>query len=155
MANRYWVGNGGDWSDNTNHWSASSGGAGGASLPTSSDDVFFDANSFSAGSQTVTIDVTAYCLNMDWTGATDTPTLAGGLASHIYGSLTLIAGMTVTQSGYLYFRATSGTHTITTANLPSLPIINIYGIGGTFFLAIWMLFTVLSSVNKIITCKLR
>jgi len=44
MANRYWVGGSGNWSD-TAHWSTTSGGAGGASLPTSVDDVIFDANS--------------------------------------------------------------------------------------------------------------
>lgn len=52
MANRYWVGGSGDWYD-TGKWSASSGGASGASVPTLSDDVFFDANSAS-GSFTVT-----------------------------------------------------------------------------------------------------
>ena len=36
MANRYWVGNGGNWSD-TAHWSTTSGGSGGASVPTSTD----------------------------------------------------------------------------------------------------------------------
>lgn len=45
MANRYWVGGSGNWSDNTNHWSDSSDGSPGASLPTSSDDVFIDENS--------------------------------------------------------------------------------------------------------------
>lgn len=42
--NRYWVGGTGNWND-TSHWSASSGGSGGASVPTSNDDVFIDANS--------------------------------------------------------------------------------------------------------------
>lgn len=44
MANRYWVGGSGDWSD-TSHWSLTSGGAGGASVPTKFDDVFIDENS--------------------------------------------------------------------------------------------------------------
>ena len=46
MADRYWVGGTGTWSStNTANWSASSGGASGASVPTAADDVFFDANS--------------------------------------------------------------------------------------------------------------
>lgn len=46
MASRYWVGGSGTWvGGNTANWSATSGGAGGASVPTSADDVFFDANS--------------------------------------------------------------------------------------------------------------
>lgn len=40
---RYWVGNGGNTSwNNTANWSTSSGGAGGASVPGASNDVFFD-----------------------------------------------------------------------------------------------------------------
>jgi len=52
MANRYWVGGTGTWSNtNTTNWSATSGGAGGASVPTATDTPFFDTNS---GSGTVT-----------------------------------------------------------------------------------------------------
>jgi trimeric autotransporter adhesin len=39
---RYWVGGTGNWND-TNRWSTSSGGAGGADLPRSHDDVVFDS----------------------------------------------------------------------------------------------------------------
>ncbi len=52
MANRYWVGDGGNWHD-TAHWSSSSGGSGGSSVPGASDNAFFDANSFSSSGQTV------------------------------------------------------------------------------------------------------
>ena len=38
MASRYWKG--GNWSD-TNNWSATNNGAGGASVPNSSDDVYW------------------------------------------------------------------------------------------------------------------
>ncbi len=114
MANRYWVGNGGNWNDNTNHWAASSGGAPGASLPGSSDNVFFDANSFSSGSQTVTINVGATFLSMNWTGALNTPTLAGSSPLNCYGSLTLISGMTITFTGDIVFYA-SGLSTFATA----------------------------------------
>jgi len=44
MADRYWVGGSGNWDDPLK-WSTTSGGAGGASVPTSPDDVYFDANS--------------------------------------------------------------------------------------------------------------
>lgn len=54
MASRYWVGGTGNWS-NTARWSATSGGAGGASVPVAIDDVFFDANS-GLNNATVTID---------------------------------------------------------------------------------------------------
>ena len=46
MADRYWILGTGTWdSTSTTNWSTSSGGAGGASVPTASDNVFFDANS--------------------------------------------------------------------------------------------------------------
>lgn len=44
---RYWVGGSGNWSDNQ-HWSYASGGKGGAPVPTKSDVVFVDKNSFKA-----------------------------------------------------------------------------------------------------------
>lgn len=45
---RYWVGGTGNWS-NTLRWSTSSGGAGGASIPRSHDDVVFDSGSNATG----------------------------------------------------------------------------------------------------------
>lgn len=46
MANRFWVGGTGTWdASSTANWSATTGGASGASAPTSADAVFFDANS--------------------------------------------------------------------------------------------------------------
>ena len=55
MATRYWVGGSGTWnSTSTTNWSASSGGAGGASAPTYADDVVFDSLS-NATAYTVTL----------------------------------------------------------------------------------------------------
>jgi len=46
MANRYWVGGSGTWdASSTTNWATTSGGSSGASAPTSSDNVLFDANS--------------------------------------------------------------------------------------------------------------
>ena len=53
MAARYWVGGAGNWSSTTK-WSTTSGGASGASVPTSADDAIFDANS--GGKFTATVD---------------------------------------------------------------------------------------------------
>jgi hypothetical protein len=47
MADRYWVGGSGSW-NSTTKWSATSGGASGASVPTASDNAIFDANSGAA-----------------------------------------------------------------------------------------------------------
>ena len=61
MAARYWVGGTGTW-DNvvTTNWAATSGGAGGASAPTATDNVIFDANS-GTGTVTVTVGSGAAC----------------------------------------------------------------------------------------------
>lgn len=113
MADRFWVGGTGNWSDNTNHWSATSGGSPGASKPTSADNVYFDENSFTAAGQSVTVDETANCLDMDWTGATNTPTWAGISRLNVYGNFKLINAMTRTYTGTLYFSATAPGKTIT------------------------------------------
>ena len=55
MATRYWVGNSGQF-DDVAHWSLTSGGAGGASIPFGSfnDTAIFDVNSFTLDNQIVT-----------------------------------------------------------------------------------------------------
>lgn len=107
MANRYWVGGTGSWSGtNTANWSTSSGGASGASVPTSADDVFFDANSGTGTATITTSNMTVKSLNC--TGYTGT--LAGTAAISIAGSVTWGSGMTLTYSGTL---TVSGTGTYT------------------------------------------
>ena len=118
MANRFWVGGTGNWSDNANHWATTSGGSGGASLPTSSDNVYFDALSFTSSGQTVTVSSLAYCLDMDWTGATNTPTFLKNSATAIYGSLTLITNMIVSGAGNWNFYASTTGKTIDTKDVP-------------------------------------
>jgi len=110
--NLYWVGDGGNWS-NTAHWSLASGGAGGEAVPDADDNVFFDAASFTIGGQVVTIDIASPCLDMDWTGVTNTPDLAGSALLAVYGSLTFSASMTKSYSGSLRFYASAPGETIT------------------------------------------
>lgn len=99
--NFYWIGGTGNWGDG-NKWSLSSGGAPLGCTPNVTDNVFFDANSFTATGQTVTIDVPAFCNNMNWTGALFTPSLAGAQQLTIGGSLTLITAMTQTGAAPTY-----------------------------------------------------
>lgn len=55
--NCFWVGGSGTWSDAAAHWAAVSGGAPGAgNLPDADDDIFLDANSFTAGTQAISLD---------------------------------------------------------------------------------------------------
>ncbi|MFL5753122.1 MAG: T9SS type A sorting domain-containing protein [Bacteroidia bacterium] len=131
--NLYWRGGAGNW-DDVNHWSFTSGGAGGACVPTLVDNVFFNASSFSAGSKIVTINVNASCKNMSWTGATFTPTLAGTANLNIYGSLTLISGMNRTFTGLLNFKSTTSGNTITSAGKTFASDVHFDGAGGGWVL---------------------
>ncbi|WP_074238394.1 Calx-beta domain-containing protein [Chitinophaga niabensis] len=105
---RYWVGGSGDWNESA-HWSNTSGGPGGACVPTVANDVYFDAGSFTSGSSTVTISQgNAYCRNMDWTGATFAPVFnkaSNSLILEVWGSLTL--NNTVAINAQLYFVGTT------------------------------------------------
>lgn len=90
----YWVGNGGNTSDSTNHVATSSGGSGAAiNYPLPQDTLYFDANSFSSGSQTVLCDYSILSA-MDWSAVTNSPTLDINLGvtcygNHVYGPMTV------------------------------------------------------------------
>lgn len=133
----YWVGGSGNWSDYENHWATSSGGSTfHTQAPTSEDNVFFDANSFSLSGQSLTIDAEANCLDMDWTGVTNFPTINGsGIVLNVHGSLTLAADMTA-NLGFVEFESTTTGNTITTNGTAfgASSIIRFYGSGGEWSL---------------------
>ena len=92
MADRYWVGGTDNW-DGTpgTKWSATSGGAGGASIPTFADDVYFDAAS---GAVTVTVPSTSVSFrNLTCTGFTGSLIGTSGSVFYSYGNITTGAGM--------------------------------------------------------------
>lgn len=127
--NLYWVGGTGNWSDPA-HWSFSSGGAGGACVPTAGDNVFFDANSGSGF--TVNIDIeNAYCRNMNWVSATGTPVLSGSEEKglHIFGSLSFIPGMRQQFRGDVYFEGDKTDNVIASATQVFLRNVIIEGTG--------------------------
>ncbi|MEO0732020.1 MAG: gliding motility-associated C-terminal domain-containing protein [Bacteroidota bacterium] len=113
----FWIGGTGLWSDPA-HWSATSGGASNGCVPSVTDNVFFDANSFTGAGQTVTINVeNAACRNMNWTGATGTPNFSGPVdhRMRVAGSLTFIEAMNHDFAGDYVFAAREGMHLITSA----------------------------------------
>jgi hypothetical protein len=64
MAARFWVGGSGNWNlTSTTNWSATSGGAGGASVPTVADDVTFNVNS-NVGTGAFTVTITASLISI-------------------------------------------------------------------------------------------
>lgn len=103
MANRYWVGGANIWDANAaTKWSATSGGAGGASVPTSVDDVFF--TNLSTGTCVISAGNTG-ARSINCTGFTGE--LAGSAAITVSGSVTLVAGMAYTYTGTMTINATS------------------------------------------------
>jgi len=118
MADRYWVGGTGSWTTtSTTNWSATSGGASGASVPTSSDDVFFDAAS-SGASYTVTV-TTVGCRNLTVTApATGAVTFAGTGALQPAGNISIPAGTLWTHTGQ--FSVNNIGNTVTVSIVPTL-----------------------------------
>lgn len=130
MANKFWVGGSGNWNDSANHWSATSGGAPGDGVPASTDDCFFDVNSFTAGSRTITLNTSPSVKSMNFTGATNNPIVMGSNSSTIAGSLTLISGMTWnTSAASITFASTGTTCNLTTAGVTL--IANSVAVNGT------------------------
>ena len=127
MANRYWVGGTGTWNtSSTTNWSASSGGASGASVPTAADSVFFDQSS----TYTVTLTGALNCLNFTVSAGTVTFSSTGTLS--ISGALSLVAATVWSATGTITFIATSGTNTITTNGVSISAPITFNGVGGTW-----------------------
>lgn len=117
MANRYWVGGTGTWNTtSTTNWSATSGGASGASAPGAADIALFDANS-GAGTVTISENITLLRLTLtnaaittiDWNNKTIA--LVGNAAT-IYTGNANVAMLNSPTINATYSGAT-GTRTIT------------------------------------------
>lgn len=95
MASRYWVGGTGNRNDSA-HWSGASGGSGGASVPTSADNVFIDSNS---GTGTWDCDVADfYCNNL--TISTTSMVAGGATVPGNSKNIRIYGNLSVTQSAF-------------------------------------------------------
>lgn len=109
MADRYWVGGSGTWdASNATNWSTSSGGTGGATAPTSVDNVFFDDNSGVAGN-TVVIGTNAVCSGFYY-NASFAMNFSGSSDLSCYGTVFRIgvASISTLYIGRLKFFNTTG-----------------------------------------------
>jgi hypothetical protein len=135
---RYWVGGTGNWSD-TNRWSTSSGGGGGASIPRSHDDVVFNSLS-NATAYTATVDTVTggnRCKALTIAGpAAGNVTLAGSTALLIHDDITLPAtGLTRTYTGAITLSGTGAGKTINTNGVALASNILVNGIDAAWALA--------------------
>lgn len=126
MADRYWVGGSGAWSAaNTANWSDTSGGAGGASVPTSADNVFFDQ----AGPYTVTITGSVSCLNLSATPPGTNFTGASSGVLSVFGSFSWTGGgSSWNPAATLTFAGTTTGNTFTAVN--QIGPVRFTGVGG-------------------------
>lgn len=140
MADRYWVGGTGTWNtSSTTVWSASSGGASGASVPTAADNVIFDQ----AATYTVTLTGALACLSLTVTAGTVTFQSTGTIA--VSGNFTLRTGTVWTASGLLTFNSTTSQN-ITTAGTTMACPFTFNGVGGA-----WTLVDALTMTTRILT----
>lgn len=127
MADRYWVGGTGAWTtSSTTVWSASSGGASGASVPTAADNVIFD----SATTYTVTLTGALTCLSFTVSAGTVTFTSTG--TPTVSGSMSLSSGTVWNATGTITFNSTAAGNTITTNNTTLAASVTLNGAGGSW-----------------------
>jgi len=150
MADRYWVGGSGNWNATAGtKWATTSGGAGGAAVPTAADDVYIDLG---AGVVTVTIpaSTTVVCRSLnfvDGTGGaftgsfqfaatTSVLTIGDATAGAGNNALKVATGMTVTLTaiGTINFVSTSGTQQTITTNGKTMPHMTFGGAGSSYVL---------------------
>ncbi len=115
MADRYWVGGTGTWNTtSTTNWSATSGGASGASVPTTADNVIFDQ----AGTYTVTMIGALACLNITVSAGVVTFNGFSNPGLTVAGSWSTIAGTVWSQAADVIVTFTSTTaRTITSGGV--------------------------------------
>ena len=118
MANRYWVGGTATWDGTAGlKWSLTSGGLGGQAVPTTSDTVFFNANS---GANTVTIGTGAVCSTLTMTGFTGTLAFGTNTISAAGTGTVFTGATTYSVSGtplILVTNASSTSRTITAGSV--------------------------------------
>jgi hypothetical protein len=156
MADRYWVGGAGTWdATSTTNWATSSGGAGGASAPTSSDNVIFDSLS-NAIAYTVTVGTDAVCNDLTADGAlvgNVTFSLSATAKIDCHSNFTLAAtGITWTgvTGTIVTFRATTTGKTITTNGVTLTNTrLDFNGVGGEWALGSALTYGAGSAFNVI------
>ncbi len=132
-ADYFWVGGTGDWSD-ISHWATTSGGSvKHAQAPTSEDDVFFDANSFTSPGHVVTVNLDiAFFKSMDWTGVTNNPSFVGPESStlNVFGGFILSPAMDYLFRGETKFTGSGDDKPVDFAGHPSGQVLTFEGDGG-------------------------
>lgn len=129
MADRYWVGATLAVWNVVGSWSATSGGSGGASVPTAADNAIFDR----ATTYTVTCTGALSVLNFTVSAGTITFALGTTPTLTVAGSMSLSTGTVWSSTGTTTFTSTTS-RTITTSGTSMNCPITFNGVGGTWVL---------------------
>lgn len=108
----------------------------GASVPTSADNVFFDANS-NVGTTAFTVTAataTANCLNFDTTGLDGAMTFTLSIGLNIFGNFTATSNFTYSSTASLLTFAATASRTITSNGKTLDGPVTFSGVGGTWVL---------------------
>jgi hypothetical protein len=111
MANRFWVGGSGNWSD-TAHWASTSGGAGGQTVPGTADVATIDGHASGLNGGTLTIDADITVNTLIWGAAVGTIDNSGNRNVTITGS----TGFSGSGSGARTWTGGTGTYTLSSAS---------------------------------------
>ena len=144
MATYYWVGGSGTWdSSSTTNWSLTSGGSGGAGVPTSVDNVRFDSASGSSAN-TVTIVTGAVCNDFLYSAAALIGFNGAGNTLSVYRVFRILVnpptGTFNVDTLFMYISTATGSSFISTAPVKNLTLQNTFGAQATL------------SVSSDITC---
>jgi hypothetical protein len=132
MADRYWVGGTNSWNTTAGtKWATTSGGPGGASVPTAADNVFFDQT----GPYTVSTGGNIFCL--DLTVSVPSITFSGAGSLTISGSLFLASGtptFSPSIAGITFNSTVAGRTINTNGTTIGNPSVVLNGVGGSWTL---------------------
>ncbi|MBA3705160.1 MAG: PKD domain-containing protein, partial [Bacteroidetes bacterium] len=159
--NLFWIGGSGNWNDPA-HWANTSGGVSVSCIPTRFDNVFFDANSFTAASKAVNINIIANCASMNWTGSAASAIMTGTFDLNIFGSLIFSPTMNNSFTGLLYFKSNNANNFITSAGKTFTNDITFDGVNGDWAMQdaltttteIFLVNGILKTNNKNFTCAM-
>ena len=115
-ADLYWIGNSGNWNE-PSHWSISSGGSSCSLIPSSVDNVFFDAFSFDEEGGTINIQGQVQCKNFNATGLGRSVTFSSNKDAviEVAGSFLLSNNCQFDFNGTLLFTSVSDQNVLQTA----------------------------------------
>jgi len=113
----YWVNGGGSWHD-SNHWSIVSGGVSGECIPSNSDQVIFDENSFVNSNEMINIADHAYCksINMSLLDKTENIYLTTDKTLRVSGDFILSDKLVNQLRGTIQFVSSASNTQINTFN---------------------------------------